>query len=678
MLKKFKIIQISLILFPIITFFLGYNSYKVIAWNYDIFYLHSSLLIILAFVLLIFNKIVMLKVTSKHFELLCIAIISCFVLGLVLITIHENLLYTRWLDLGLFPSNDAVDYVQQASKYLLEDKFYSDKGRIIFPIVYAGLLAEFDLNVKTVQLFITFFTAIITFLCSSLIHQKYGFFCSIIFASLSTDFLIEHVGGASTENLGYILGGIAFIFYFKFINIKSNKLINFIIFFLFLILGYLIRPSIPFILPILCIWAFIFIRKYSIIESYKLVLASIISLLFIIVTNQILLENKAPNTAKEFGNVYDSWYATHELGKYYLNDKYDSLPGTLWTKIFKDYPNIKNLKGNESIKAKRNIIINTFILNPENYVVGSFLQIYNFFNKSKIYIERFDHSSGFLFIEFNYYRIIILTLFVIGGVLSLILFLKYRVKYYLLIFLIFLATLLSQPLIFGGEARTIATVIFFVNLVIIFAINTLNKNIFNNKQNSANEKINFENVYSLNFLSILSFLTFLFFFFIFLKAYNNNYTYLKKKEFQLDLICKEGAALNPIIFNSNSGFFVNTYQKELKAKYKDFSKILDLYSDKSVILKKIGLDNTFSMSKEEINKRNSFRILDSLIKIHNGRIFQLSEREKLLYNTLTTQFLTEEAFYIKPINYKNKTLDEIILIKHDLVKEGLNTIVICK
>ena len=421
-----------------------------------------------------------------------------------------------------------------------------------------------------------------------------------------------------------------------------------------------------------------FYRKYSIIESYKLVLASIISLLFIIVTNQILLENKAPNTAKEFGNVYDSWYATHELGKYYLNDKYDSLPGTLWTKIFKDYPNIKNLKGNESIKAKRNIIINTFILNPENYVVGSFLQIYNFFNKSKIYIERFDHSSGFLFIEFNYYRIIILTLFVIGGVLSLILFLKYRVKYYLLIFLIFLATLLSQPLIFGGEARTIATVIFFVNLVIIFAINTLNKNIFNNKQNSANEKINFENVYSLNFLSILSFLTFLFFFFIFLKAYNNNYTYLKKKEFQLDLICKEGAALNPIIFNSNSGFFVNTYQKELKAKYKDFSKILDLYSDKSVILKKIGLDNTFSMSKEEINKRNSFRILDSLIKIHNGRIFQLSEREKLLYNTLTTQFLTEEAFYIKPINYKNKTLDEIILIKHDLVKEGLNTIVICK
>ena len=146
MLKNFKITHISLlVLFPIITFFLGCASNKVIAWNYDVFYLHSSLLIILTFILFILNKIVMLRFTTKHFEILCIAIISCFTLGLALITIQENLLYTRWLDLGLFPSNDAEDYVQQSSQYLLEDNLYSNKGDIVIGLLIKIGLFPFSL-----------------------------------------------------------------------------------------------------------------------------------------------------------------------------------------------------------------------------------------------------------------------------------------------------------------------------------------------------------------------------------------------------------------------------------------------------------------------------------------------------------------------------------------------------
>ena len=83
------------------------------------------------------------------------------------------------------------------------------------------------------------------------------------------------------------------------------------------------------------------------------------------------------------------------------------------------------------------------------------------------------------------------------------------------------------------------------------------------------------------------------------------------------------------------------------------------------------------MTREEINKRDSFKILESLINIHNGRIFEVSEKEKLIYSTLTTQFLTAEAFYIKPINLKMKTLDNIILLEENLVKKGLNKLHIC-
>ena len=210
------------------------------------------------------------------------------------------------------------------------------------------------------------------------------------------------------------------------------------------------------------------------------------------------------------------------------------------------------------MKAKRDIVISTFISKPEYYAIGSLLQIKNFFNKSKNYIERFDHSSGFLFIEFIHYRIILLILFSLGGLFSLLLyFLKYKEKYFLLILLIFLATLLSQPFIFGGEARTISTVIFFVNLVIVFTVNTLKIKIFNCKAKIYQKKISYENLNLTNISSYLSMIPLFFLLFIFIKAINNNYTYLKKQDFDLNLTCEEGKTLKLIIFNSKSGFFVN-------------------------------------------------------------------------------------------------------------------------
>ena len=122
---------------------------------------------------------------------------------------------------------------------------------------------------------------------------------------------------------------------------------------LFLLLGYLIRPSIPLLIPILCAWAFIFLRRSSITNTYKLILASLFSLFCILISNKVLIDIKAPDTSKEFGNIYDSWYATHELGKYYLNNQYNEIPGTLWTKILKDYPEINDLKGRELSEKKK-------------------------------------------------------------------------------------------------------------------------------------------------------------------------------------------------------------------------------------------------------------------------------------------------------------------------------------
>ena len=88
---------------------------------------------------------------------------------------------------------------------------------------------------------------------------------------LCTDFLIEHVGGVSTENIGYILGGIAFIFFLKFKEIEKQKLINLSLFFLFIFIAYLIRPSVPLFIIFICIWIFIYL-KVIIITSFIKVL----------------------------------------------------------------------------------------------------------------------------------------------------------------------------------------------------------------------------------------------------------------------------------------------------------------------------------------------------------------------------------------------------------------------
>ena len=69
------------------------------------------------------------------------------------------------------------------------------------------------------------------------------------------------------------------------------------------------------------------------------------------------------------------------------------------------------------------------------------------------------------------------------------------------------------------------------------------------------------------------------------------------------------------------------------------------------------------MTREEINERNGFKYLDILLKTNNGRIWELSDREKDLFRTLVTQFLSNESYYIKPINIDAKSLDSITILK---------------
>ena len=93
-----------------------------------------------------------------------------------------------------------------------------------------------------------------------------------------------------------------------------------------------------------------------------------------------------------------------------------------------------------------------------------------FFEVSSIFEERYHNTAGFLHIEFYLIRIFILFLFTVGGILSIYQFIRHK-KYDLSLFgLLFLSVILSQPFLYGGEARTAATVILYLNYIVIFGL----------------------------------------------------------------------------------------------------------------------------------------------------------------------------------------------------------------
>jgi hypothetical protein len=679
-LKNNIINNLALLAFLTISFYLGYISKSIIDWNYDIYYLYSQLIVIFSIILLIINIFLRHYSFNKYIQLLGISFISSFSIAVILITIQDDLIHTRWLELGSFAKDDAQDYMQQAVKYLFNGSFYSNKGRIIYPILYSGFLGVFELNTHVIQLIITFLTVFVTFYASILIHNKYGYIYAILFAGLAADFLHEHIGGVCTENIGYILGGTAFIFFIKFISTENKNLYFFSISLILLLIGFLIRPSIIFMIPVICLWSFIFVYKYSKAKAVKLFLSCFLLFLIVLLGNKFIIEAKSPDTPKEFSNAYDSWYANGELGKYSLEGNYDKLPPRLWSKLNQDYPHLNELSSKEAAKQKKSILYDSLLENPENFVVGSMLQIIKFFEVSSTFQERYHNTAGFLHIEFYAYRIFILFLFTMGGILSIYKFIRYK-NYELLLFgLLFLSVVLSQPFLYGGEARTAATVLFFLSYIPIYGLYNLVEFIKSKKDaqyiykkfqlRHNDNKANIF-VYCIPLLALSFFLY---------KGLNNNFSYLNgDKGEEVLLTCPEGYTLKNIVFHDKSGFYLNDSKGERKKYQKDFNNILDTYSDIIVLTSKLPIREkiTIDMTLEEVYKRDAFKVLKFLLPFSDHRLFHLYTKEQKLLKVIGDVYLSGGGFFIHPINKKLKSIESLIILREDMMKKGFNNINTC-
>jgi hypothetical protein len=683
-LKTNIINSLTLFSFLIISFYLGYVSKNVIDWNYDIYYLYSQLIVIFSIALLIINIFLRHYSFNKYLQMFGVSLISSFSLAIILSIIQDDLIHTRWLELGLFAKDDAEDYMQQAVKYLFSGSFNSEKGRIIYPILYSGLLGTFELNTHIIQIIITFLTVLVTFYSAILIYNKYGYVCAILFAALASDFLHEHVGGVCTENIGYILGGTAFIFFIKFINTINKNLYFFILFLLSLFIGFIIRPSIIFIIPAICLWSFIYVFKDSKLKAGGLILSCLLLFVIVMQVNSFIIEAKSPDTPKELSNAYDSWYATGELGKYSLEGNYDELPPQLWSKIIQDHPYLTELSGSEAAKQKKSILYSSLIENPENFIIGSIIQMIKFYEVASAFDERYHNTAGFLHIEFYLFRIFILFLFTVGGILSIYQFIRYK-NYDLSLFgLLFLSVILSQPFLYGGEARTAATVLLFLNYIIIYGLYNLVEFLKSKKHTQYISK-NFELIHNDNkvniFVCCIPLLALSFFFY---KGLNNNFNYLTDAKVEETLSCPEGYILKNIVFNDKSGFYINDSKGEIKIHQKDFSDILDSYIDFVFLSAKAGIPakiNSSSLSMQDIESRDSFKFLNYFVRSSilkaDGRLYSGSEREQKLLSLIGNIHISGGGFFIYPINQKSQSRESLIILREDMIGKGFNNISAC-
>ena len=173
------------------------------------------------------------------------------------------------------------------------------------------------------------------------------------------------------------------------------------------------------------------------------------------------------------------------------------------------------------------------------------------------------------------------------------------------------------------------------------------------------------------------FLVIFFLCFMFYKGLNNNFDYIQVK-YNTKAECTEGYTPRKIIFNSKSGFYINSKSKSITNEQNDFSDYLNYIIDLNNIYIQHGEDlGLIGVTKEEEFKKNKFKFLDPLLKTSDGRILKFSDRERNLFSILGRQYLLNGGFFVNPINMETGKLEGLIILDNSMVKKGLNITIAC-
>ena len=334
---------------------------------------------------------------------------------------------------GLIPHRDSMYYYLNARSLNEGFKFSTAlPGRPIYPAFLALVLSITQNNIPP-SLFIQMVIIVISlvYFLKELKNHQFNYSVPLFLLGIFY-FIRNYLYSFMTEDLGIAIALLSLTFLLM--GLRKNPSFLYIGFF-FLSLSQNIRPNTLFVIPMVGLWFFIYIKNKKI--NFSIILALLALLSGFIISSYFQSSFSSPGT-QMFSSFAHGFYG-------------QTKGGAGWTQIFKDFPGITDPSEIMTLALKN------ILRNPIGIILGILKSYRDFFLPSDIwafvYITNPVRTIG------NYLSWFLITLFSILGMYQI--YISRKSKFHSLFLFLFIGIFLSIPFAVprdSGYMRTYATI----------------------------------------------------------------------------------------------------------------------------------------------------------------------------------------------------------------------------
>ncbi|MCB0515687.1 MAG: hypothetical protein R2798_03760 [Chitinophagales bacterium] len=399
----------------------------------------ASYLLIAAVVVDVLKNIMPTKTKTK-FDFFPTDVVARSLLLVFTLILFFSTLFEKWygtgiatwqLGGGIIPVGDSFAYFSGIQEYWY-DKYLSgiSSWKPLMTLYYASIFRLFGNSMLDMQVITTALFALSGVLLGLRLYKYWGLSPALLYSYSAALFIHEFTGSIMAEPLGFSVSQIAIIFLLD--AIYQKKFSRFLWGVACFSVAMNIRMGAMFVFPLLFLYGVWFLFKQTNFKKTLGILGLVLALGFGFLLSSTI--NKTTNTPKEQGN-------TQQGSFYYLF--YTFLKGKnlqAWRDIHKDYPELTSLPSSERYRMIRQISLDTFTQNPQNF--------FSLYTKStgrslKNLPKLLFPSTGNLYYYFSWLNLLLIF---VGIGASIFLYLKKRSKPEMFILILLLLVIIGVVL----------------------------------------------------------------------------------------------------------------------------------------------------------------------------------------------------------------------------------------
>ncbi len=397
------------------------------------------------------------RATPARAGILFVSIMLLF--GLSIGALWGHALTTGWVNLGVFPANDAEDFHRTAHQILTDGAFDTPRGRPLANSVLAALLIATGFSLKAVVAIFTAAAGLACWMAAISVWRSHGLGAGLVMFAVLFAFAHGILGSVASEPIGFILGAAAFAVLWDAVGRRSAA--GFALGLIALSIGMSARIGALLLLPALLLWASLAFDGARRVKL-RAALAGLAAIVAVFAANAALTRIVTPTSPGGFVNAIDAWYTLAVNGREALGitPSGQILPQTRWLQIYQDHPELRTLPPDRVGGRKRAIFLDEIRAYPHAFVVGALLEWKEYFLDSKIF-ESFRNRTA---------RSLVLILALVGLVAA---WRGRRDRLVGFALVCNLAIFASVPFLVGGGLRVQAATVAFTALLCSLGLSAL-------------------------------------------------------------------------------------------------------------------------------------------------------------------------------------------------------------